>query len=53
MEEKLKQMGELSYKLKVHEKIDEKELKRLAEEIFELEKQISEREKQIEKLKSS
>jgi len=53
LQDKFQRMGELSFKLKVYEKVEEEEFKKLGEEISNLEKEIKEKEKEIQKLKSS
>ena len=45
-------MGELTFQLKLYEKAEEEELKKLGDEISDLEKEIKEKEEEIQKLKS-
>jgi len=51
-EEKIRQVGQLTYELHIEEKVDNEELKKMIEEIADLEKNIYEKEQEIEDLKS-
>jgi len=51
LQEKFERMGELAFELKIHEKVEEESLKRVAEEISLLQKEIQEKEKEVESLK--
>lgn len=50
-QDKLQRMGEIAFRLKIYEKMEEEELKKLGEEISSLEREIKEKEGQIQKLK--
>lgn len=52
LDEKFKKMGQISFALKVHERVEEEELKNIAREIVDLEEQMKEKENQVKKLKS-
>ncbi len=52
-EEKIKQVGQLAYELHIEEKVDNKESKKMVEEIADLEKDIYEKEKKIKDLKGN